>query len=267
MTAQTPVTLNGRAFSYLDFGGDGVPLVALHGTFGRAASFTGLAPYLAPDFRVIALDQRGHGLSEHGGDLGRDAFVGDAAAFLEHLGAGPAIVLGHSLGGVTAYQLAARRPELVRALVVEDIGAVTDSSEVENPVFDTTGWPTAFPSREALAEFLTREGVPALGYFMESAHEHDGVWRLRFDHRDMLAAQRGNTGDFWADWLGSACPALLLRGGLSPLLSARQAGGMAERRPGTRLRVLPGCGHWVHRDDPSGYALAVRDFLGTVPAA
>lgn len=267
MIAQTPVTLRGRAFSYLDFGGGGVPLVALHGTFGRAVSFAGLAPHLAPDFRLIALDQRGHGLSEHGGDFGRDAFVGDVAAFLEHLDLGPAFVLGHSLGGVNAYQLAARRPGLVRALVVEDTGAVTDSSEIDPPVFDVTGWPPTFPSREALAAFLVGEGVPSLGYFIDSAHERDGVWRMRFDHRDMMAAQHGNVGNFWADWLGSAHPALLLRGGLSPLLSERQAGEMAERRPGTRLRVLPGCGHWVHRDDPSGHALAVRDFLRSVPSA
>jgi len=267
MIAQTPVTLRGRAFSHLDLGGDGVPVVALHGAFGRASSFAGLAPHLAPEFRIIALDQRGHGLSEHGGDFGRDAFVEDAAAFMGHLGLGPALVLGHSLGGVTAYQLAARHPGLVRALVVEDAGAVTDASELDPPVLDVTGWPRTFPSRDALAGFLVGEGVPALGYFMDSAHERDGSWRMRFDHRDVMAAQHGNVGNFWTDWLGSSHPSLLIRGGLSPLLSARQAAEMAARRAGTRLRVLPGCGHWVHRDDPSGYALAVRDFLRGVLAA
>ncbi|WP_431887864.1 alpha/beta fold hydrolase [Nocardiopsis alba] len=258
------LTLRGRRFGLLDFGGDGVPLIALHGTFGRASTFSATASYLAPEFRIIALDQRGHGRSDHGGDLGSDAFVDDALALLEHLDQGPALLLGHSMGGVVAYRLAARRPDLVRALVIEDVGSVTDASELEHPVFDVTDWPSSFPDRNALADFLVGQGVPALGYFMDSAHEHAGRWRLRFDHEDMMAVQHGNAGDFRADWAASAHPTLLLRGGNSPLLSRERAEEMVRARPGTRLRELAGCGHWVHLDDPRGHAEQVRTFLHEV---
>ncbi|MET9710338.1 alpha/beta fold hydrolase [Nocardiopsis alba] len=258
------LTLRGRRFGLLDFGGDGVPLIALHGTFGLASTFSALASYLAPEFRIIALDQRGHGLSDHGGDLGSDAFVDDAVALLEHLDQGPALLLGHSMGGVVAYRLAARRPDLVRALVIEDIGSITDASELEHPIFDVPDWPRSFPDRNALADFLAGQGVPALGYFMDSAHESDGRWRLRFDHEDMMAVQHGNAGDFRADWAASAHPTLLLRGGNSPLLSRERAEEMVRARPGTRLRELAGCGHWVHLDDPRGHAEQVRTFLREV---
>jgi pimeloyl-ACP methyl ester carboxylesterase len=70
------------------------------------------------------------------------------------------LVLGHSLGGITAYQLAARYPELVRALVIEDVGAVMRSPEVEHPILDVRGWPTRAPSLVALAEAITARGVP-----------------------------------------------------------------------------------------------------------
>ncbi|MCZ4088219.1 alpha/beta hydrolase, partial [Streptomyces sp. H34-S5] len=119
-------TADGRRLAYTDFGGDGAPLLALHGHFQDGRTFGRLAREVGPEWRVITLDQRGHGESDRAGDYGREGYVADAAAVLEHLGLGPAVVLGHALGGVTAYQLAARRPDLVRAVVVEDIGAVVD---------------------------------------------------------------------------------------------------------------------------------------------
>lgn len=103
--------------------------------------------------------------------------------------------------------------------------------------------------------------MPSIGYFLESAVERDGAWRLCFDVDDMMATQWGNVGNWWDDWLASRQPALLLRGTQSMLLSAELAAAMAARRPGTALVGFPGCGHWIHRDDPAGYALAISDFL------
>lgn len=77
----------------------------------------------------------------------------------------------------------------------------------------------------------------------------------------MLATQQGNVGRWWADWEAVGCPTLLLRGGQSPILSARHAADMVRRRPGTEFIELPGCGHWLHRDDLAGYALASSTFL------
>ena len=99
-------------------------MLALHGSFGRGAVFAALAERLQGAARVVALDQRGHGLAEHGGPFSRDEFVADAAAVIDRLGSAPVVVLGHSLGGITAYQPAAQHPDLVRALIIEDIGAV-----------------------------------------------------------------------------------------------------------------------------------------------
>ncbi|MEV0441323.1 alpha/beta hydrolase [Streptomyces spectabilis] len=116
----------GHRLSYCDHGGPGPALLALHGHFGDGATFAALARALAGRCRVIALDQRGHGRSDRTEDYSRRGYVDDAAAVLRHLGLTDVVVLGHSLGGVNAYQLAARHPHLVRALVVEDIGAEPD---------------------------------------------------------------------------------------------------------------------------------------------
>jgi pimeloyl-ACP methyl ester carboxylesterase len=249
---------------YEDSGGDGTPVLALHGTFGRGLTFAAVAERLAPDYRVIAPDLPGHGLTAQRGrqDFGRDTFVAELADLVEQLELEPVVVIGHSLGGVTAFQLAARRPELVAAVVVEDIGAVTDASELPQPILDVTGWPTRFASRQAAEQFFAATPEPA--YFLESVVERDGGWELLFDLDDMMAVQRGNAGVWWHDWTAVRQPMLLLRATDSFLLSAELADEMVRRRPATELVVFDGTGHWIHRKVPDRYTAAVRAFVERV---
>ncbi|MGC4942699.1 alpha/beta fold hydrolase [Kribbella sp. DT2] len=245
---------------YEDAGGDGIPVLALHGTFGRGRTFAAVAERLSPDYRLIAPDLRGHGRSPHGlGDYGRNAFIKDVAELIEALHVAPLPVIGHSLGGVTAFQLAARRPELVAAVVVEDVGAVTDESELPEPVLDVTGWPTRFSGRREAEEFFGQ--TPAPSYFLESVVAEDAGWELLFDLDEMMAVQWGNVGVWWDDWTAVRQPMLLLRATDSFLLSERLASEMVRRRPGTELVTFDGTGHWIHRKDPDRYAATIRAFF------
>jgi esterase len=248
----------------VDFTGVGPMVLALHGSFGRGTVFATLAARLRTAVRMVALDQRGHGLADHGGPFTRAEFVADAAAVIERLGSDPVVVLGHSLGSITAYQLAARHPELVRALIIEDVGAVMRAPEVSRPVLDVGGWPRCAPTREALAEAIRRQGVPNADYFLHSAVAGAQGWRLLFDYDEMMAVQYHELGDWWSDWLGSACPALLLHGQRSTLLSTEMAHQMVRRRPRTQLVEFPHAGHWIHDDDPDGCAAAILGFLSTI---
>lgn len=257
-------SVRGLRLAWLDGGPDGgTPVLALHGHFGRARCFAPLAARLAPGYRVIALEQRGHGHSDRGA-LEPDEYVEDAAAFLRGLGLGPVFVLGHSMGGVVAFRLAARYPGLVRALVVEEGGAYNRPPEVPHPVLDVRGWPRRAATLGELRRAIEARGVPDAGYFLESAVERPDGWGLLFDLDDMVASQEALIGDWWADWLGSSCPALLVHGRESFVLPTAMAREMAARRPGTVLREFPGCGHWVHDDDPDGFAAAVREFLAAL---
>ncbi|MGC4954679.1 alpha/beta fold hydrolase [Actinomadura citrea] len=259
---ETFTRVRGLRLASIDFGGTGVPVLALHGHFGRARSFAPLAAALAPEYRVIALEQRGHGHSERGdGDFGQDAYVADAAEFARGLGLGPLIVLGHSMGGVTAFHLAARHPELVRALVVEEGGALNRPPEVPHPVLDVSDWPRRAATLSGLRRQIEARGVPDASYFLESAVEHPDGWGLLFDYDDMMTSQRALIGDWWEQWLRSTCPALLVHGLDSFVLPTPMARLMARRRPDTVLREMPGCGHWPHDDDPDAFAETVRTFL------
>jgi pimeloyl-ACP methyl ester carboxylesterase len=245
----------GHRLSYLDFGGRGRPLLALHGHFCEGRTFTALAAALAPDWRVIALDQRGHGRSDRTPEYDRDGYVRDAAALLDHLGLDGVVVLGHSLGGVNAYQLAARHPHLVRALVIEDIGAVA-----EDDLSFCLSWPRRAPTRAALIEGLG----DSVRYLADAVREHPDGWGLAFDPQDMVTSQGRLRGDHWDDWLASDCPALLVHGTHSDVLSAEHAAAMTARRKDTRLVSLP-TGHTVHDTAPADFATAVRKFLAELP--
>ncbi|MDP9028280.1 MAG: alpha/beta hydrolase, partial [Actinomycetota bacterium] len=142
---------DGLRLSYLDTaqpGPDGAPvLLALHGHLNEARFIEqGAIPDDLP-YRVIALDQRGHGESDHATSYRVEDYVGDALALLDHLGVERAAVLGHSLGGVIAYSLAARAPDRVPALVVVDIGA-----DNHGDLSITRQWPRRAGGREVLVE-------------------------------------------------------------------------------------------------------------------
>lgn len=241
--------------SYIAFGDKGAPLLALHGHFSCGRTFAGLAEALGEAWRVVALDQRGHGWSDSTSDYSRDAYTSDAAALIQQLDLGPAVVLGHSLGGVNAYMLAAKHPKLVRALIIEDIGAVVDYEPLSR-----TDWPERFPNVRAVQNFLAGK-YKNVTYFLESLVEYPDGWGFRFRYDHTIRSSQLLAGRWWADWLASTCPALLLHGLNSWAVATDHIREMVSRRPNTRLVEFPNCGHTIHDEDPDGFYKAVKEFL------
>jgi pimeloyl-ACP methyl ester carboxylesterase len=242
----------GLRLSYLDPGGVGRVLIALHAHFMEALTFAPLAAVLAPEWRVLALDQRGHGYSDHAPSYARDDYIGDLEAFFQHLGLSDVVLLGNSLGGVNAYQFAARHPAKVRGLIIEDIGA-----EVSDDLSFVLAWEGQFATREALSE---RVGPRLLPYLQDSFRKTPTGWRVAFDPREIVASGRCLSGDHWGDWLTTECPALLIRGRDSRVTTQASVEQMASRRPNTRLEMLEG-GHIIHVDNPTAFANVVKQFL------
>ncbi|WP_030209579.1 alpha/beta fold hydrolase [Streptomyces sp. NRRL S-87] len=249
------VSLAGRRLSYVDFGGPGRPLVALHGHLSEGATFGGLAAALGTDWRVIAPDQRGQGESERAADYTREGYLADLEALLDHLGLAEVVLVGHSLGAVNAYQYAARRPERIRALVNVE-GPVEIGLDGSHPLAFLLGLAYKAPTREELVEKLG----PAAPFFADRLRRNpDGGWRLPFHPRDMYDSEENVHGDHWADWTATSCPALLVHG-TSGVIPAEQVRGMVERRPGTAAVELAG-DHLVHLGAAEAFGAEVRGFL------
>jgi pimeloyl-ACP methyl ester carboxylesterase len=119
----------GIRLHYRDWGGDGPPLVLLHGLSSSSRIWDLTAPHLTGRFRVVALDQRSHGRSDQPDDgYGFDDITADLAAFIETLDIASPAIVGHSWGASVALTYAAARPRAVRSVVLVD-GGVVDLSQ------------------------------------------------------------------------------------------------------------------------------------------
>lgn len=146
---------NGVTVNYAVFNeaGSGPPLVLLHGGSGRWQYSKAILPTLAERWRVYAPDMRGHGKSAWVSDgYHLDGFAGDIEAFLAGIVGEPAVLYGHSLGGQVAVQTAARRPDLVRGLVIGD--APFDRARLKKAL-------TAERARLQMMRDLAGPGLPA----------------------------------------------------------------------------------------------------------
>ena len=118
-------------FHYLDWGQpDAPPVLMLHGMAQSAHTWDFSALALGDRYRLLALDQRGHGDSDWApdGDYSLDAHLGDIGAFVEAMGLRDLVMVGLSMGGRNAFSFAALRPEIVKALVIVDIAPVSGRS-------------------------------------------------------------------------------------------------------------------------------------------
>ncbi len=244
---------NGLTLSYLDSGVDAPVLIALHAHWMEGITFASLSAALSPEWRVIALDQRGHGYSDHAEAYTRADYIGDLEAFFAHLKINkPVVLLGNSLGGVNAYQFAARHPDLVHAMIIEDIGV-----DILVDVNFSLAWEGSFKTREELVE---RVGPRLLSCLQDSFRDTENGWRLAFDVKEMITSNNFVAGNHWKDWLASDCPALLIRGHDSRVTTQEHLEQMASQRPNTSLQVMEG-GHVLHVENPAAFTEAVKEFL------
>ncbi|MDA2889726.1 alpha/beta hydrolase [Mycolicibacterium sp. BiH015] len=242
-------------------GGEGRPLVLVHGLMGRGSTWPRQLPWLTRHGRVYTYDapwHRGRDVSDPY-PISTERFVadlGDAVATL-----GEAVVLvGHSMGALHSWCLAAERPELVAAVVVEDMA----------PDFRgrTTGpwepWVHALPVEFETAEQVFAEFGPVAGqYFLEAFDRTETGWRLH-GHPEAwieIAAEWGRR-DYWEQWRAVSVPTLLLEaeGSVAP---PGQMAAMAETARRATYVHVPGAGHLIHDDVPLKYREAVEAFLST----
>lgn len=259
----------GELPAHVDFGGSGPAILLLHGLMGRANNWWPVAQWLTGHGRVVALDARGHGRNPRDGRSITSAdFVADAAAAITGLDLGPTVVIGHSMGGLHSWLLAASHPDLVRAVVVEEFAPDQRGRTVETwrPWFDS--WPLPFRSLAHLYAFF---GDPVVaGYFAEGVVERADGYHLIADFDDLyeIAAEWGERG-YWPEVDQVRCPLLAVEAEHS-LMPPRQMAELAARAPGNvtadapRHLIVPSAGHVVHLQQPDAYRKAVESFLAEV---
>jgi pimeloyl-ACP methyl ester carboxylesterase len=265
--------LHGQRFHYTEWGEPSAPpVLLLHGVTGHARTWDGEARALAERYRVLALDQRGHGDSDPApdGDYSTDSLVGDVAAFADALALPPVRLVGLSLGGRVAIAFAARHAAAVERLVVIDIGPELPPAGAGRVGMLMAGSPERFASVEdAVAH--ARAGNPR---YDDALLRHrvvhavrplpGGGYTWKYDRaiRDAVRAGRWRDGlDLWPLWKTLACPTVIVRGAESDILTGDIAGRMLASQPRARLVEVVGAGHTVPGDRPAEFLAALREFL------
>lgn len=244
-----------------DPGGDAATIVLVHGSLDRSAAFARVQRHLE-DLRVVRYDRRGYGRSLALGAAPTFAVqVDDLEAVV---GDRPAVVVGHSLGGVIALALAQRRPDLVRAVVA-----------YESPMAWMPWWPAATAGSVALTG--PRDPGDAAERFMRRMIGDERWERLPRRTQD----QRRAEGPALVAEIASIrhpdappyeperlrVPVIAAHGTMSSPHHRRTAEVLAERAPGAALVVVEGAGHGVHLTHPVELAALARRGLARALAA
>jgi len=267
------VALRGLTLHYLDWGTAGrPPLVCLHGITQTAHSWDEVAPALAHTHHLRALDQRGHGDSSWAADADYtlETQSRDVEAFLRTVVDGPAVLVALSMGGLNAMTLATRVPELVRALVVVDIAPQVERKGVEH----IRQFVTANDELDSFEEFVARAHAFNPRRSLDNIRDRlrhnlrrleNGRWTWKYDPALRNPGRAtGDIGTLWDRLAAIRCPVLVVRGGESDILAPETAARLATLVH-AEVRTVPGAGHSVMGDNPSGFLAAVEPFLAALP--
>lgn len=225
------------------------PFVCLHGLVDSLEIWDGLAASLVSRGRVVRLDQRGHGESDAPpGPYRREDLAADVVALTKRLSLPPAILVGHSMGGVVAMQTALTHPEAVAGLVL--LGTTSQCSE------RVAGW------YERIARAGERDGTAGL---VRSIYGEKSRRRVVGDARAIAHVTR-TLATLHPDPLTPRletlrCPVLLLVGERDPM-GPRASEIIAKNLLDATLEQVPDCGHWLHVETPDVVIEAIDRWMG-----
>jgi N-formylmaleamate deformylase len=255
---------NGAQIHYLRTGGDKPPLVLLHGLTGNGACWSPLARSLESEYDVVMPDARGHGSSStplHG--YRYEDHASDVIELIRRLGLSAPILLGHSMGGMTAAVVASRAARILRGVILADPTFLSPQRQRE--VFDSD-----------VAEQHRR---------LLSQEKHDVLAQLQMRHPrrspemvELIATARLQTRRITFDVLTPPnpeyrqlvstieVPILLVLGdaGVVSLETARELQSLNSR---LRIELIQDAGHGAPYDQPERFEAVVRSFLRSVASA
>lgn len=264
----------------LEWSKEGVPLVLLHGHGNEAHLWDDFVPAITDHYRVLAVDQRGHGDSDWDPEARYDAhsMADDLEAVLEHFEIDRFVLIGFSMGGRVSMAFAGRHPERLAGLVLVDIGPELDvrgTSRIGSEMASQRA--PVFTSIEEYARMLSLNypaGQPHALHRMAQyglKKRDDDLFELKMDPK--LRADRPDsdearqqeeafTQEQWSTLERLPCPTLVVRGAASDILSPDIADRMVDDvLSNGQLAVVAQAAHSVATDNPKGFEEAVCNFV------
>ena len=268
------VGINGLTFHYTDWGGSGAPLVMLHGLSGHAHTWDHTAAALSDRYRVLALDQRGHGDTDWAPQYGLNPMSEDLLGFLDALDLAEVTLMGLSMGGLVSFVFTAAHPERVTRAVIMDIGPEIAPAGSVNVASSLAAKDVFNSEDEAFAQARAANARPADATLRHRLRHNlrllpDGTLTFKYDsalRRNPRALFDLTPDQLWAAWRAMACPVLLVRGDDSDVLAADTAQRMLAENANVSFASVPDCGHSITLDRPEGLLEAVSPWLAGTTA-
>lgn len=242
------------------------PVVIAHGLFGSGRNFNKLGRQLATDRRVILVDMRNHGTSPWHPAHDYHVMAEDLAEAIERLAGGPAVVLGHSMGGKAAMALALTDPGRVAGLITADIAPIPYAHSHEAYVQAMQAVDLSAVSRRGEADPMLADAIPEpelRAFILQNLTIEDGRarWRINLDAiADNMEALLDWPRALQAGRYGG--PALFLRGERSGYMPPESHGEIRRLFPAARIEGVPEAGHWLHAERPEAFLDRVATWLG-----
>lgn len=251
--------------------GEGAPLIVLHGLFGSLDNLGGITRRLEDSWQIHALDLRNHGSSPHTEDMSYPAMADDVVAYMDAQGISKASLLGHSMGGKVAMQVALSYPERVSAVIAADIAPVAYEPRHDSILEGLNSLELARVTSRGDADKRLAEHVdtPGVRQFLLKNLERvpkdqqaDGQplfrWRLNLPVIDTCYANIAAAPEGKGPFEG---PVLFIKGGDSPYIQQQHQQTIRSLFPAAEVKILEGTGHWLHAEKPDTFAALCRRFL------
>ena len=243
--------------------GSGPSLIILHGLFGSASNFRTLSKQFGEHYTVYSLDLRNHGNSPHDNDVSFEAMASDIIEFMDVQAIETTVLMGHSLGGKVAMQVALNYPNRISKLIAGDIAPVEYPHHHDRIFEGLNEVIRRIPASRKAAGLILEDYVeiPEVRLFLLTnlSRTEDGTlaWRINVsgleDGYENLA-----TRPYGTPYSG---PSLFIRGSLSDYVREEYFPAIYALFPEAVITTLEGTGHWLHAEKPKEYTDIVLNFL------
>ena len=266
--AEKFVTINGLRIHYLEWGNpDKPPMILLHGIGRIARTFDHIAPHFAKNYRVLAVDMRGHGDSSwdpKGAYLVED-YVKDVEALARELRLRNIVIWGNSTGGRVAQVFAGMHPELVTAVISEDVGPerpreIAEGMTARLKQEDERGWASEEELYTQVRKSSPRTAEEILRTYVRygSKHRPDGriIWK-----RDPAIGNGFVPTELWRFVREIKAPVIYVLGGRSTIVPTETQEQLKKALPRVQIATVAGTGHYPSEEKPADFIAIADAFL------
>jgi pimeloyl-ACP methyl ester carboxylesterase len=266
------IKVNEIRLHYLEWrGGGDKTILLLHGFMGHAHVWDALASDLSNYYRVLALDQRGHGESDWSKKVSYsiDSHYADLRIFIKSLDLQKIILLGHSMGGRNALFYAACVPEKVEGLIVVDARLRNNPESSKALQRQIVSLPLQTKNLgevdEALLRLYPYLSIETCRYIAKHGYikSRDGRYVAKYDDRMSVQIKRADykTDNLWHMARNVTCPTLFVRGKESPFVSAEEVKRMCLAIKGAKFQEIVGATHMPVQENPKAFKEVIKNFL------